>query len=84
MVRRGNAVGEVGRRKARGPTTGNLASDSRLRRASPAAVSTVVKIMVDPAAPVAVRARCACYILEQTTKAMQTEDIEVRVAALSR
>jgi hypothetical protein len=44
----------------------------------------LLKIMVDPTAPLSVRARSACYILAQTTRAMETEDIEARVAALER
>jgi hypothetical protein len=47
-------------------------------------VTTLLKIMVDPAAPLAVRARCAYYILDQTQKAIETEEIEARVTALER
>jgi len=38
----------------------------------------------DPAAPLAVKARCAYYILDQTKKAIETEEIEARVTALER
>jgi hypothetical protein len=39
---------------------------------------------VDPNAPAAVKARAAYYILTLGTKAMETEDIEARVAELER
>jgi hypothetical protein len=48
------------------------------------AVTTLLKIMVDPAAPMAVKARCAYYILDQTKKAIETEEIEARVTELER
>jgi DNA polymerase elongation subunit (family B) len=57
---------------------------ARLQQASSPAVTTLLKIMVDPAAPMAVKARCAYYILDQTKKAIETEEIEVRVAELER
>jgi len=47
-------------------------------------VTMLLKIMVDPAAPLAVKARCAYYILDQTKKAMETEDIEARLSELER
>jgi hypothetical protein len=54
----------------------------RLQQASAPAVSTLFKIMADPDAPKAVRARCAYYILDQTRKGVETEEIEARVTAL--
>ena len=59
-------------------------STGRLQQASSPAVTTLLKIMVDPAAPLAVKARCAYYILDQTKKAIETEEIEARVTALER
>jgi hypothetical protein len=47
-------------------------------------VTTLLKILVDPNAQLAVKARCAYYILDQTRKGMETEEIEVRVAELER
>jgi hypothetical protein len=55
---------------------------ARLEQASGAAVTTLLKIMVDPAASLSARARCAYYILEQTRRGVEVEDIEARVAKL--
>src|SRR5947209_6054548 len=38
---------------------------ARLQQASSPAVTTLLKILVDPNAPLAVKARCAYYILDQ-------------------
>jgi hypothetical protein len=57
---------------------------ARLQQASSPAVTALLKILVDPAASLAVKARCAYYILEQARKAVETEDIEARVASLER
>lgn len=57
---------------------------ARLRQASGAAVTTLLKLAVDPNAPAAVKARAAYYILTLGTKAMETEDIDVRVTELER
>jgi hypothetical protein len=59
-------------------------STARLQQASTPAVTTLLKILVDPAAPLAVKARCAYYILDQTKKAIETEDIEARLSELER
>jgi hypothetical protein len=40
--------------------------------------------MVDPVSPATVKARCAYYILDQTRKGIETEEIETRVAELER
>jgi hypothetical protein len=52
---------------------------ARLQQASGPAVTRLLKILVDPNAQQAVKARCAYYILDQTGKATETEEIEVRV-----
>ena len=57
---------------------------ARLQQASSAAVTTLLKLAVDPNAPAAVKARAAYYILTLGTKAMETEDIDVRVTELER
>jgi hypothetical protein len=49
-----------------------------------AAVSTLLKIMVDPNAPASSRVRAAETILEHTAKAIEIEDVEARVAALEQ
>jgi|SRR5580700_348262 alkylhydroperoxidase family enzyme len=59
-------------------------SMTRLQNASIPAVSTLFKIMVDAATPVAVKARCAYYVLEQTRKGIELEEIEARLAELER
>ena len=40
--------------------------------------------LLDTNAPLAVKARCAYYILDQTKKAIETEEIEARVSELER
>jgi transposase-like protein len=59
-------------------------SIARMQQASGAAVSTVLKIMVDSNAPASTRLRAAGILLERTAKAIEIEDIEVRVAELER
>ena|SRR5947209_8224396 len=59
-------------------------SVARLQQASSAAVSTLLKIMVDPNAPAASRVRAAGSVLDHATKAIEVEDIEVRVSELER
>lgn len=57
-------------------------SIARLHYLSSAAVSTLGKVMVDPSTPPATKVRAADSILNHTIKAIETEDIEARVAAL--
>src|SRR5882672_3402254 len=57
---------------------------ARLHQMCSAAVSTLGKIMVDPNAPASTRVRAADSILDHTTKAIEIEDIEARVAALEQ
>jgi hypothetical protein len=57
---------------------------ARLQQASGPAVTTLLKILVDPNAQLAVKARCAYYILDQTRKGMETEEFEVRMTELER
>jgi transposase-like protein len=57
-------------------------SIARLHQMSSAAVSTLAKIMVDTNAPASTRVRAADSILDHTSKAIEIEDIEARVAAL--
>jgi hypothetical protein len=59
-------------------------STARLQQASVPAVTTLLKLLVDPSTPLAVKARCAYYILDQSKKAIETEEIESRVTALER
>ena len=57
---------------------------ARMQQASIPAVTTLLKILVDPAASLSIKARTAYYILHETRKAVETEDIEARVTELER
>jgi hypothetical protein len=57
---------------------------SRLQQASSAAVSTLLKIMVDPSAPASTRVRAADSVLDHSKDAIEIDDIGVRVAALEQ
>jgi hypothetical protein len=57
---------------------------ARLHQMASAAVSTLGKVMVDPGTPPATKVRAADSILNHTTKAIEIEDIEARVAELER
>jgi hypothetical protein len=59
-------------------------SVSRLQQASSAAVTTLLKIMVDPTAPHSTRVRAADSVLDHSAKAIEIEDVEARVAQLER
>jgi len=59
-------------------------SVARLQQASGAAVSTLLKVMVDPKTPPATRVRAADSVLDHSAKAMELGDIEARVADLER
>jgi transposase-like protein len=59
-------------------------SIGRLHQMSTAAVSTLGKVMVDPATPAAVKVRAADSILNHTTKSIETENLEARLSELER
>ena len=59
-------------------------SVARLQQASGAAVSTLLKVMVDPSTPPSTKVRAADSVLDHSAKAIELEDIEVRVAELER
>jgi Arc/MetJ family transcription regulator len=59
-------------------------SIARLQQASSAAVSTLLKVMVDPASPASTRVRATDSVLNHAAKAIEIEDIEARVTALER
>ena len=59
-------------------------SIARLQQASGAAVSTLLKVMIDPKTPPATKVRAADSVLDHSAKAIELEDIEVRVAELER
>jgi hypothetical protein len=57
-------------------------SVARLQQASSAAVSTLLKVMVDPNSPASCRVRAADSVLNHSAKAIEIEDIEARVRDL--
>jgi len=59
-------------------------SSARLQQASSAAVSTLLKAMVDPSTPASTRVRAADRVLDHAKHAIELEDIEVRVVALEQ
>jgi hypothetical protein len=69
-------------RKARRAAFGQ--ATARLQQATSAAVSTLLKIMVDTNAPASTRVRAADSVLDHAKQAIEIEDIEVRVAALEQ
>jgi hypothetical protein len=73
---------KIAYRKARGDTYSQ--GIARLQHASGAAVSTILKIMVDPTAPAASRVRAADSVLDHAAKGIEEEDIEVRLSELER
>ena len=59
-------------------------SVARLQQATGAAVSTLLKVMIDPATPASTRVRAADSVLDHSAKAIEIEDIEARVSELER
>jgi transposase-like protein len=59
-------------------------SIARLQQGTSAAATTLLKIMIDPAAPASVRVRAADSIFNHAAKAIEIEEIEARVEALER
>jgi hypothetical protein len=57
---------------------------ARLQQATSAAVSTLLKIMLDPNALASTRVRAADSVLDHAKQAIEIEDVEVRVAALEQ
>ncbi len=57
-------------------------SIARLQQATSAAVSTLLKVMIDPATPASTRVRAADSVLDHSAKAIELEDIEVRLTEL--
>jgi transposase-like protein len=59
-------------------------SIARLQQGCAAAATTLLKIMVDPNAPASTRVRAAECVMNHATKAIEIEDIEVRVSELEK
>ena len=55
---------------------------ARLQQGTSAAATTLLKTMIDPGTPASVRVRAAEAIFHHAAKAIEIEDIEVRVAEL--
>jgi hypothetical protein len=58
-------------------------SVARLQQASGAAVAVLLKVMTDPNAPASSRVRAAQSVLDCAARAIEIEDVEVRVASLT-
>jgi hypothetical protein len=59
-------------------------SIARLQQATSAAAATLLKVLVDPNAPASCRIRAADSVLSHAAKAIEIEDIEVRVSELEQ
>jgi hypothetical protein len=59
-------------------------SIARLQQAATAATTTLLKVMVDQNAPTACRVRAADSVLAHAMRAIEIEDVEVRLAELER
>src|SRR6266851_1659058 len=59
-------------------------SIARLQQATSAAVSTLLKVMVDPSTPASTKVRAADSVLDHAAKSIEIEDIEARVSELER
>ena len=59
-------------------------SIARLQQGTSAAATTLLKTMIDPNTPASVRVRAAEAIFNHAAKAIEIEDIEVRVSELER
>ena len=59
-------------------------SIARLQQATSAAVTTLLRVMVDPDTPPSTKVRAADSILGHSLKAIELEDIEARVVELER
>ena len=57
---------------------------ARLQQGASAAATTLLKTMIDTNTPASVRVRAADCVLDHAAKAIELEDIEVRVSELER
>jgi hypothetical protein len=57
---------------------------ARLQQGTGAAATTLFKTMIDPNTPASVRVRAAEVIFNHSAKAIEIEDIDVRVTALEK
>jgi hypothetical protein len=59
-------------------------ANARLQQTASAAVSALLKVMVDPSTPASVRVRAADCVLARGNQGLVNEDLDVRLAALER
>jgi hypothetical protein len=59
-------------------------SIARLQHATSAAVTTLLKVMVDPNTPPSVKVRAADSVLDHSAKSIELEDIDARLVELER
>jgi transposase-like protein len=59
-------------------------SIARLQQAASAAVTTLLKVMVDASTPASTKVRAADSVLNHTAKAIELDDIEARLSELER
>jgi hypothetical protein len=59
-------------------------ANARMQQAASAAVSALLKVMVDPTTPAAARVRAADCILARGNLGLENEDLHVRLASVER
>jgi hypothetical protein len=59
-------------------------ANARLQQAASAAVSALLKVLVDPNTPASARVRAADCVLARGNQGIENEDLDVRLAALER
>jgi hypothetical protein len=59
-------------------------SIARLQQATSAAVTTLLKVLIDPNTPASVKVRAPDSVLDHSAKSIELEDIEARLAELER
>ena len=57
---------------------------ARLRQGATAAATTLLKVMLDQGTPASVKVRAAECVMNHSSKAIEIEDVESRVAELER
>ena len=57
---------------------------AKLQQGSTAAATTLLKVMLDQSTPASIRIRAAECIMNHSSKAIEIEDVEARVAELER
>ncbi len=62
--------------------TAHLQSTARLQQATSAAVTTLLKAMVDVGTPAATKVRAADIVLGYSSQAIEMEDLEARISEL--